>query len=146
MRGLAVCGEQLPRTLTHLASAVSANCRLALYRPLKVIDRRPVGGGKRRRGQLIIGVSLLEGFRAGDGTANGGGRVINIGCSAISNGSLDYFDREPAYANEPPGTPLGAKEGNIRFGSSKLLMSAAMYALRRSLVLVSLLSPVTNPR
>jgi mannan polymerase II complex ANP1 subunit len=95
---------------------------------------------------FLLTVSLLEGFRAGDGTANGGGRVINIGCSAISNGSLDYFDREPAYANEPPGTPLGAKEGNIRFGSSKLLMSAAMYALRRSLVLVSLLSPVTNPR
>lgn len=82
---------------------------------------------------FLLTVSLLEAFRAGDGTANGGARVINIGCSAISNGTLDYFDSEPDW---PPGTPLSAKKGSIRFGSSKLLMSAAMYALRRSLVLV----------
>lgn len=87
---------------------------------------------------FLLTVSLLEAFRAGDGTANGGARVINIGCGAMSNGSLDYFDRELDGGNQPPGTPVGARKGNTRFGSSKLVMSAAMYALRRSLVLVSL--------
>lgn len=86
---------------------------------------------------FLLTVSLLEAFRAGDGTANGGARVINLGCSAISNGTFDYFDRETDSTNERPGTPLGARKANARFGSSKLLMSAAMYALRRSLVLVS---------
>lgn len=87
---------------------------------------------------FLLTVSLLEAFRAGDGTPNGGARVINIGCSSISKGSLDYFDGEdPESATQPPGTPIGAKEATSRFGSSKLLMSAAMYALRRSLVLVS---------
>mgnify|MGYP002380583918 CR=1 FL=1 len=85
---------------------------------------------------FLLTVSLLEAFRAGDGTANGGARVINVGCSAMSNGSLDYFDRESDDRSQPPGTPLSAKKGAIRFGSSKLLMSASMYALRRSLVLV----------
>lgn len=86
---------------------------------------------------FLLTVSLLEAFRAGDGTANGGARVINIGCSAMSNGTFDYFDRETDSTNERPGTPLGARKANVRFGSSKLLMSASMYALRRSLVLVS---------
>lgn len=86
---------------------------------------------------FLLTVSLLEAFRAGDGTANGGARVINVGCSAMSKGTLDYFDRESDDGRQPPGTPLTAKKGTIRFGSSRLLMSASMYALRRSLVLVS---------
>ncbi|OJI79497.1 hypothetical protein ASPTUDRAFT_78873 [Aspergillus tubingensis CBS 134.48] len=90
---------------------------------------------------FLLTVSLLEAFRAGDGTPNGGARVINIGCSSISKGSLDYFDGEdPESATQPPGTPIGAKEATSRFGSSKLLMSAAMYALRRSLVLTGNIS------
>ncbi|RAL04738.1 Anp1-domain-containing protein [Aspergillus ibericus CBS 121593] len=85
---------------------------------------------------FLLTVSLLEAFRAGDGTPNGGARVINVGCSAMSKGSLDYFDNEdPESAARPPGTPMSTKEATSRFGSSKLLMSAAMYALRRSLVL-----------
>lgn len=87
---------------------------------------------------FLLTVSLLEAFRAGNGTPDGGARVINIGCSAISCGSLDYFDDSPDNPPKPPGTPLSAKEGNARLGSSKLIMSAAMYALRRSLVLVGL--------
>ncbi|GAQ40380.1 aminonitrophenyl propanediol resistance protein [Aspergillus niger] len=90
---------------------------------------------------FLLTVSLLEAFRAGDGTPNGGARVINIGCSSISKGSLDYFDGEdPESVTQPPGTPIGAKEATSRFGSSKLLMSAAMYALRRSLVLTGNIS------
>ncbi|GKZ76531.1 mannan polymerase II complex anp1 subunit [Aspergillus niger] len=90
---------------------------------------------------FLLTVSLLEAFRAGDGTPNGGARVINIGCSSMSKGSLDYFDSEdPESAAQPPGTPIGAKEATSRFGSSKLLMSAAMYALRRSLVLTGNIS------
>ncbi|KAE8147602.1 hypothetical protein BDV25DRAFT_159981, partial [Aspergillus avenaceus] len=83
---------------------------------------------------FLLTVSLLEAFRAGDGTPTGGAKVINIGCSAMSKGSLDYFNKHD-FGNQQPGTPLTAKEGNMRFGSSKLIMSAAMYALRRSLVL-----------
>lgn len=87
---------------------------------------------------FLLTVSLLEAFRGGDGTPNGGARVINIGCSAISSGSLNYFDNSDSdNTDQPPGTPLSANEGNVRFGSSKLIMSATMYALRRSLVLVS---------
>jgi mannan polymerase II complex ANP1 subunit len=87
-------------------------------------------------GPFLLTISLLEAFRAGNGTPNGGARVINIGCSAISHGSLDYFEREGDRARRPVGTRLNAKEGTMRFGSSKLIMSTAMYALRRSLVLV----------
>lgn len=86
---------------------------------------------------FLLTVSLLEAFRAGDGTPNGGARVINIGCSSMSKGTLDYFENPDPNVSICPGTPLGAKEATKRFGSSKLLMSAAMYALRRSLVLVS---------
>ncbi|KAF7134117.1 hypothetical protein CNMCM5793_005746 [Aspergillus hiratsukae] len=90
---------------------------------------------------FLLTVSLLEAFRGGDGTPDGGARVINIGCSAISSGSLNYFDDDnPGNVPKPPGTPLSAKEGNARFGSSKLIMSAAMYALRRSLVLTANMS------
>ncbi|KAH2283566.1 hypothetical protein KXW02_003471 [Aspergillus fumigatus] len=89
---------------------------------------------------FLLTVSLLEAFRAGNGTPDGGARVINIGCSAISCGSLDYFDDSPDNPPKPPGTPLSAKEGNARLGSSKLIMSAAMYALRRSLVLTGNMS------
>ncbi|THC92508.1 hypothetical protein EYZ11_008019 [Aspergillus tanneri] len=86
---------------------------------------------------FLLTETLLEAFRAGDGTPNGGARVINIGCSSMSKGSLDYFEKHPTAsdANQPPGTPMSAKDGAIRYGSSKLIMSAAMYALRRSLVL-----------
>ncbi|KAE8157673.1 Anp1-domain-containing protein [Aspergillus tamarii] len=83
---------------------------------------------------FLLTIGLLEAFRAGDGTPNGGARVINVGCSSMSKGSLDYFDKHD-FGNKQPGTPLSSKEGNARFGSSKLIMSAAMYALRRSLVL-----------
>ncbi|OOO11012.1 Anp1 protein [Aspergillus oryzae] len=83
---------------------------------------------------FLLTIGLLEAFRAGDGTPNGGARVINVGCSSMSKGSLDYFDKHD-FGNQQPGTPLSSKEGNARFGSSKLIMSAAMYALRRSLVL-----------
>ncbi|KAL2819099.1 Anp1-domain-containing protein [Aspergillus granulosus] len=83
---------------------------------------------------FLLTVSLLEAFRAGDGTPNGGARVINIGCSSMSKGTLGYFEG-PDSVGVQNGAPLSAKEGNKRFGSSKLIMSAAMYALRRSLVL-----------
>lgn len=86
---------------------------------------------------FLLTVSLLEAFKAGDGTPNGGARVINVGCSSMSKGTLDYFEKPDPEISVCPGTPLSAKEANKRFGSSKLLMSAAMYALRRSLVLVS---------
>jgi len=82
---------------------------------------------------FLLTVSLLGGFRAGAGDADSGALVLNIGCSAISDGELDYFERKWGQGGGTPGTPLRAKEGNIRFGSSKLLMSAAMYGLRRSL-------------
>ena len=85
---------------------------------------------------FLLTIGLLEAFRAGDGTPNGGVRVINVGCSSMLKGSLDYFDKHD-FGNQQPGTQLSSKEGNARFGSSKLIMSAAMYALRRSLVLVS---------
>ncbi|KAL3478614.1 Anp1-domain-containing protein [Aspergillus californicus] len=89
---------------------------------------------------LLLTVSLLEAFRAGDGTPNGGARVINIGCSAATKGSLDYFDGQDPNVNPTPGAQLSAKDGNKRFGSSKMLMSTAMYALRRSLVLTANIS------
>ncbi|KAL4878899.1 Anp1-domain-containing protein [Aspergillus karnatakaensis] len=89
---------------------------------------------------FLLTVSLLEAFRAGDGTPNGGARVINIGCSSMSKGSLDYFENQGPEVSAVPGTALSAKEANKRFGSSKLLMSAAMYALRRSLVLTGNIS------
>ncbi|KKK21265.1 putative mannan polymerase II complex ANP1 subunit Anp1 [Aspergillus rambellii] len=90
---------------------------------------------------FLLTVSLLEAFRAGDGTPNGGARVINIGCSSISKGSLGYFeDEDQASHVGRSGTPLSAKDALARVGSSKLIMSAAMYALRRSLVLTGNIS------
>ncbi|RDW78633.1 glycosyltransferase family protein [Aspergillus mulundensis] len=89
---------------------------------------------------FLLTVSLLEAFRAGDGTPNGGARVINVGCSSISKGTLDYFESPDPELSVHPGAPLSAKEATKRFGSSKLIMSAAMYALRRSLVLTGKLS------
>ncbi|KAL2829276.1 Anp1-domain-containing protein [Aspergillus cavernicola] len=89
---------------------------------------------------FLLTVSLLEAFRAGDGTPNGGARVINIGCSSATKGTLDYFEDQDSSVNSSPGTQLSAKEANKRFGSSKMLMSAAMYALRRSLVLTGNIS------
>ncbi|KXG47802.1 Anp1 [Penicillium griseofulvum] len=83
---------------------------------------------------FLLTIGLLEAFRAGDGTPKGGAKVINIGCSAISSGRLDYFDRDNGRNGRRPGTALSAKEENIRFGSSKLMASVALYALRRSLI------------
>ncbi|KAJ5098178.1 hypothetical protein N7532_005179 [Penicillium argentinense] len=82
---------------------------------------------------FLLTVGLLEAFRAGDGTRDGGAKVMYIGCSAASYGRLDYFDRSQGRDTRPPGTLLSAREGNIRFGSSKLIASVALYALRRSL-------------
>ncbi|KAL4968415.1 Anp1-domain-containing protein [Aspergillus stella-maris] len=89
---------------------------------------------------FLLTVNLLEAFKAGDGTPNGGARVINVGCSSIAKGSLDYFENPDPNVSVCPGEPLSAKEATKRFGSSKLLMSAAMYALRRSLVLTGNIS------
>ncbi|KAJ5690531.1 hypothetical protein N7462_004923 [Penicillium macrosclerotiorum] len=86
---------------------------------------------------FFLTVGLLEAFRAGDGSPDGGAKVINIGCAASSYGRLDYFDHNQGRDTRPPGTVLSAKEGNVRFGSSKLLASVALYALRRSLASVS---------
>lgn len=87
---------------------------------------------------FLLTIGLLEAFRAGDGTPRGGAKVIHIGCSAAtSSGRLDYFDRDHGRKGNRPGTRLSAKEENIRFGSSKLMASVALYALRRSLIWVS---------
>ena len=85
---------------------------------------------------FLLTVGLLEAFRADDGTAEGRAKVINIGCSASSEGRLDFFDHNQGRDRRPPGTVLSAREGNIRFGSSKLIASVALYALRRSLAQV----------
>lgn len=81
---------------------------------------------------FVLTVGLLEAFRA-DGSSDGSAKVINIGCSAVSHGRLDYFDCGRGQDGRSPGTSMSAKEGNIRYGSSKLLASVALYALRRSL-------------
>jgi mannan polymerase II complex ANP1 subunit len=95
---------------------------------------------------FLLTIGLLEAFRAGDGTPKGGAKVINIGCSAATScGRLDYFDRDHGRHKRQPGTSLSAKEGNIRFGSSKLIASVALYALRRSLIWVSCSSPLAHP-
>ncbi|CAI7648190.1 unnamed protein product [Penicillium glandicola] len=83
---------------------------------------------------FLLTIGLLEAFRAGDGTPKGGAKVINIGCSATSSGRLDYFDSDNGRQGRRPGTALNAKEEHIRFGSSKLMASVALYALRRSLI------------
>ncbi|OQD91118.1 hypothetical protein PENANT_c001G07737 [Penicillium antarcticum] len=84
---------------------------------------------------FLLTIGLLEAFRAGDGTPKGGAKVINIGCSAATScGQLDYFDRDHGRHDRQIGSSLSAKEGNIRFGSSKLIASVALYALRRSLI------------
>lgn len=86
---------------------------------------------------FLLTIGLLEAFRAGDGTPKGGAKVINIGCSATSSGRLDYFERDHGRHGRHLGDTLSAKEENIRFGSSKLMASVALYALRRSLIWVS---------
>lgn len=85
---------------------------------------------------FLLTVGLLEAFRAADATP-GGAKVINIGCSAVSSGRLNYFERDQGRHGRRLGDPLSAKEENIRFGSSKLMGSLALYALRRSLIQVS---------
>lgn len=108
---------------------------------------------------FLLTVSLLEAFRAGRGSAGGGGaQVINIGCSTISQGRVDYFDDGSEWplggnsnsSNSASSTittdssgraqqksSMSVKQGVERFGSSKLLMCTSMYALRRSLASVS---------
>ncbi|KAJ5782602.1 hypothetical protein N7457_004376 [Penicillium paradoxum] len=83
---------------------------------------------------FLLTIGLLEAFRAGDGTPKGGAKVIYIGCSTASSGQLDYFERDHGRKGRKPGTSLSAKEENVRFGSSKLMASVALYALRRSLI------------
>ncbi|KAJ5165946.1 hypothetical protein N7492_006242 [Penicillium capsulatum] len=82
---------------------------------------------------FLLTIGLLEAFRAGDGSAGQGAKVMYIGCSASSDGRLDYFDHLQGRDRRAPGTVLSAREGNTRFGSSKLLASVALYALQRSL-------------
>ncbi|EPS32761.1 hypothetical protein PDE_07721 [Penicillium oxalicum 114-2] len=83
---------------------------------------------------FVLTVSLLEAFRAGDGAASdGGAKVIYIGCAEAANGRLDYFDRDREETHQPAGSIMSKKEASLRFGSSKLLASVALYALRRSL-------------
>jgi mannan polymerase II complex ANP1 subunit len=107
---------------------------------------------------FLLTVSLLEAFKAGNrATGEGGARVINIGCSTVSQGRLDYFDNRSEWppggnsissnsasstttvnSSKPQqGSSLSVKRGVERFGSSKLLMCASMYGLRRSLASVS---------
>lgn len=81
---------------------------------------------------FLLTINLLEAFRANDGDK--GTRIINIGSSLMSIGKLDYFD---SYTSKKVESPLGVREGLIRYGSSKLLLNAAMYALRRSLAMTS---------
>jgi mannan polymerase II complex ANP1 subunit len=85
-------------------------------------------------GPFLLTVNLLEGFRSSDG--DNGSRVINIGSSLMSMGKLDYFE---SYTSKKVDSPLRVREGLVRYGSSKLLLNAAMYALRRSLAMVSTL-------
>lgn len=85
---------------------------------------------------FLMTVGLLEAFRAGDRPTSSGARVINIGCSAVSYGRLDYFEGGQD-SKRASGSRLKAREGNVRFRSSKLIMATAMYALRRSLAIVS---------
>jgi mannan polymerase II complex ANP1 subunit len=82
-------------------------------------------------GPLLLTVNLLEGFRVNHG--DNGTRVINIGSSLMSMGKLDHFDNSTSKKVD---SPLGVREGLVRYGSSKLLLNAAMYALRRSLAMV----------
>lgn len=81
---------------------------------------------------FLLTIDLLEAFRLSDG--GNGTRVINIGCSLMSHGKLDHFDN---YTSKKIDSPLGVDEGLVRFGSSKLLLNALMYALRRSLAMTS---------
>lgn len=83
-------------------------------------------------GPFLLTVNLLEAFRANEG--GNGTRVINVGSSLMSMGKLDYFDN---CTTKTIDSPLGVREGLVRYGSSKLLLNAAMYALRRSLAMVS---------
>jgi mannan polymerase II complex ANP1 subunit len=90
-------------------------------------------------GPFLLTVNLLEAFRANDGDS--GTRIINIGSSLMSLGKFDYFDN---CISKKVDSPLGVREGLVRYGSSKLLLNAAMYALRRSLAMVSHLLPSAN--
>lgn len=79
---------------------------------------------------FLLTVSLLSGF-----WLNGNTKIIHIGSTGIGKGRLDYFQQESVRT---VGAPLGTAAGVLRYESSKLLMSASAYALRRSLRNVSL--------
>lgn len=79
---------------------------------------------------FLLTVSLLEAF---DGM--GRARVLNVASSGVGQGSFDYFDRPSSRMN---GSSLSLREGMARYESSNLIMNASMYALRRSLVRVSI--------
>jgi mannan polymerase II complex ANP1 subunit len=87
-------------------------------------------------GPFLLTIDLLEAFRSSGG--DNGTRIINIGSALMSMGKADYFD---SYAGRKIDSPLGVREGLVRYGSSKLLLNAAMYALRRSLAMVRNLPP-----
>lgn len=87
-------------------------------------------------GPFLLTVNLLEALRANYG--QNGSRVINIGSSMMSLGRSDFFDTFP---NKKVDSPLSIREGLVRYGSSKLLLNAAMYALRRSLAMVRSCEP-----
>jgi mannan polymerase II complex ANP1 subunit len=84
-------------------------------------------------GPFLLTVNLLEAFRSYDG--DNGTRVINLGTSLMSIGRTNYFDN---VSSRKVDSPLGTREGLVRYASSKLLLNAAMYALRRSLSMVSI--------
>lgn len=83
-------------------------------------------------GPFLLTVNLLEAFRVNDGDI--GTKIINVGSSLMSMGKIDYFDN---HKSKNVDSHLGVREGLVRYGTSKLLLNAAMYALRRSLAMVS---------
>ncbi|PGH10885.1 hypothetical protein AJ79_05245 [Helicocarpus griseus UAMH5409] len=82
---------------------------------------------------FLLTISLLESFRASKRTGTVGAHAINVGCSNMSHGRLDFF-QAGWEAGRKEDIELDDKEALQRYGSSKLLLSATMYALRRSLV------------
>ena len=85
---------------------------------------------------MLLTIEMLEGFRVGTGAHET--RIINIGSPAISAGRLDYFSKRAASHADANGIPRSVKEGLCQYASSKLIFSVAMYALKRSLLAVSL--------
>lgn len=86
-------------------------------------------------GPLLLTINLLEVFRAH--RQGNGARVMNIGSSAMAMGKLDFFEND-IMSGQKVDSSLSLRDGLVRYGSSKLLLNAAMYALRRNLALVRL--------